>query len=127
VVLTGALEAPLGEVGAALEEKLVVRGRFAYYLGLRNAQLGLSSDETNDRPETLRRLGETAHLFTDAGAIFVTSVPELDEAEADLLRALARPADVAVFSIDTAGAADERATEVLEALTTRRIVPEYDL
>ena len=142
VALTGPESADLQALGAALEAKLLTQGRFAYYLGLKNALLGLQSDSV-DRPETLRRLGETAHLFTDAGAIFITSVPDLDANELDVLQTLASPADVltvtaagpetgvdapdlpnAVLTLKGGGTA-EQADRIVRLLAERQIVPEY--
>ena len=98
VLLTGSTEAPLAEVGQALEKALFEKGRFVYYLGLSNALLSLQSGQ-EDRPEVLRRLGETAHLFTDAGAVFIASLAGLDDTERQVLEALARPADVLTVGI----------------------------
>lgn len=98
VLLTGTSDAPLAEVAQALEKALFEKGRFVYYLGLSNALLGLQSGQ-EDRPEVLRRLGETAHLFTDAGAVFIASLAGLDDTERQVLEALARPADVLTVGI----------------------------
>jgi bifunctional enzyme CysN/CysC len=98
VLLTGTADAPLAEVGQALEKLLFEKGRFVYYLGLSNALLSLQAGQ-EDRPEVLRRLGETAHLFTDAGAVFIASLAGLDDTERQVLEALARPADVLTVGI----------------------------
>jgi bifunctional enzyme CysN/CysC len=151
VALTGPAEAGLEAVGAALEAALLAQGRFAYYLGLKNAQLGLHSDlkaqpDALDRPDTVRRLGETAHLFTDAGALFITSIPDLDADELEVLQALAKPADVvtvtvagpgtgvdspdlppAALSLPAGGTAAAKAAAIVKMLADRRIVPEYVL
>jgi bifunctional enzyme CysN/CysC len=98
VLLTGTTDAPLVEVGQALEKALFEKGRFVYYLGLSNASLSLQSGQ-EDRPDVLRRLGETAHLFTDAGAVFIASLAELDDTERQLLEALSKPAQVLTVGI----------------------------
>ena len=98
VLLTGTADAPLAEVGQALEKALFEKGRFVYFLGLSNALLSLQAGQ-EDRPEVLRRLGETAHLFTDAGAVFIASLAGLDDTERQVLEALARPADVLTVGI----------------------------
>jgi len=100
VVVTGA--GGLEALGTAVEARLLAQGRFAYYLGLKNALLGLA--DTGDRSEALRLLGETAHLFVDAGAVFVTSVPHLDADELEVLTALAHPADVVTVALADPGA-----------------------
>ncbi len=116
VLLTGGADAPLAEVGQALEKALFEKGRFVYYLGLSNALLSLQSGQ-EDRPEVLRRLGETAHLFTDAGAVFIASLAGLDDTERQVLEALSRPADVLTVGIGPT----ELATSV--PLTVRAEVP----
>lgn len=98
VLLTGQDEAELATLGAGLEAALLEGGRFVYYLGLKNALLGVGA-EAEDRAEVLRRLGETAHLFTDAGAIFITSVAGLEAAEFEALQALASPADILTVTV----------------------------
>jgi bifunctional enzyme CysN/CysC len=98
VLLTGTTDAPLAAVGQLLEKALFDKGRFVYYLGLSNALLGVQAGQ-EDRPEVLRRLGETAHLFTDAGAVFIASLAGLDDTERQVLEALARPADVLTVGI----------------------------
>jgi bifunctional enzyme CysN/CysC len=101
VVVTGARETNVMELAKHLEEKLFNNGRFVYFLGLSNALLGIQSDAGigEDRAEFLRRLGEVAHLFTDAGAILVTSLPDLDDYELAALVALNRPNDILVVSV----------------------------
>jgi len=153
VVLTGPEAADLTGLGAALEAELLTQGRFAYYLGLKNALLGLQADQeasagtgTLDRSETVRRLGETAHLFADAGALFVTSVPDLDADELEVLRALVRPAEVLTVAVPGPGTGTESpdlppvtldldpglspadgAHRIVRLLADRAIVPEYVL
>lgn len=151
VALTGPASTELEALGAAVEAALLAQGRFSYYLGLKNALLGLQSDQSGrsdavERPETIRRLGETAHLFTDAGALFITSVPDLDADELEVLQALAKPADVvtvtvagpetgvdspdlppAALSLPSTGSVAEKAARIVKMLAERRIVPEYVL
>jgi bifunctional enzyme CysN/CysC len=153
VVLTGPETADLTGLGVALEARLLAQGRFAYFLGLKNALLGLQADQEAspgtgalDRSETVRRLGETAHLFADAGAVFVTSVPDLDHDELQVLQALARPAGVLTVAVPGPGTGTESpdlppatldlapgltpataAEDVLRLLASKAILPEYDL
>jgi hypothetical protein len=47
----------------------------------------------------LRRLGEIAHLFTDAGAILITTASDLDDYELDMLTALNEPNETVVVNI----------------------------
>src|SRR3954453_7121583 len=59
-----------------LEHALVQRGRLAYVLDGDNARHGLNKNlgfSAADREENIRRIGEVAKLFADAGVITMTS------------------------------------------------------
>ena len=63
-------------VAIAAEKKLVEMGRAAYVLDGDNVRHGLNSNlgfSPEDRTENIRRIGEVAKLFTDAGMIVLTS------------------------------------------------------
>ncbi len=60
----------------ALEERLVSMGRLAYVLDGDNVRHGLNSDlgfAPADRDENIRRIGEVAALFADAGVIAIAA------------------------------------------------------
>ena len=60
----------------ALEHRLVALGRPAYVLDGDNVRRGLNADlgfRPEDRDENLRRVGEVAALFADAGIITIAS------------------------------------------------------
>ena len=88
-------------LGRAIEDYLHNCGRLAYYLGLSNQLLGLNADlgSLGGREEFLRRLGETAHLFTDAGLIVVTTIADLDDFELQTLDTLNQPGELLVVSV----------------------------
>ena len=121
VVVTGPREAKVAELAKRLEEKLFDHGRFVYFLGLSNALLGIQSDAGigDDRAEFLRRLGEIAHLFTDAGAILITALADLDDYELAALVALNLPNDILVVSIGD--------TELSSAPVGLRLPVDFDL
>ncbi len=59
-----------------LERALIERGAFAYVLDGDNVRHGLNRDlgfSAEDRVENIRRIGEVARLFTNAGAIVITA------------------------------------------------------
>ena len=118
VLLSGSDADELFRLGRALEEKLFLRGRYVYYLGLSSALSGLQADLAgqDDRWEFLRRLGEAAHLFTDAGTILITAVPDLDAEETNLLSRLANPTDL--FTVEAEQGVD---TETQVNNITRRL------
>jgi len=99
LVLTGSDGQALRRLAAGLEEKLFHEGHYVYYLGLGNSHAALNdiagssgqSGEGRSRDELIHHLGETAYLFTDAGTILITAVPDLDSAELTVLRELNKP------------------------------------
>jgi bifunctional enzyme CysN/CysC len=101
VVICGPQGSNMESLGRAVEEHLHHSGRLAYYLGLSNQLLGLNADLSvlGGREEFLRRLGETAHLFTDAGMIVVTTIADLDDFELETLDTLNRPGELVVVNI----------------------------
>ena len=60
----------------AVEARLVGRGVLAYVLDGDNVRLGLNRDlgfGPSDRAENIRRIGEVASLFVDAGVLVLTA------------------------------------------------------
>lgn len=60
----------------AVENALIERGHHAYVLDGDNIRRGLNKDlgfSPEDRKENIRRIGEVAHLFADAGVIAITA------------------------------------------------------
>ena len=101
VVICGPQGGDMESLGRAIEEHLHTCGRLAYYLGLSNQLLGLNIDLNvlGGREEYLRRLGETAHLFTDAGLIVITSIADLDDFELQTIDTLNQPGELVVVNI----------------------------
>jgi bifunctional enzyme CysN/CysC len=101
VVICGPQGGDMETLGRAVEEHLHNSGRLAYYLGLSNQLLGLNADLNvlGGREEFLRRLGETAHLFTDAGLIVITTIADLDDFELETLDTLNQPGELVVVNI----------------------------
>jgi bifunctional enzyme CysN/CysC len=101
VVICGPQGGAMESLGRAAEERLHHAGRLVYYLGLSNQLLGLNADLNvlGGREEFLRRLGETAHLFTDAGLIVITTIADLDDFELQTLDTLNQPGELVVVSV----------------------------
>jgi bifunctional enzyme CysN/CysC len=102
ILVTGVGEAELNDVAVRLERRLFEAGRYVYFLGLPNLMRGLGADVTFaelGRDEHVRRLGELARLFTDAGCILIATMPEMDAADARLVRSLSRPAETLVVAV----------------------------
>lgn len=74
--LTGLSGSGKSTLARRVEKRLVERGVLAYVLDGDNLRLGLNRDlgfGPEDRAENVRRLGEVARLFVDAGAIVLTA------------------------------------------------------
>ena len=151
VVLTGADGEALHELARDLEGRLFHAGGSAYYLGVTNLARGLdatmneaaaraAAHADEDRSEHLRRLGEVAHILGDAGQIVLTTVTDLDPAEAEILRILNEPNDMLVIRVGTDHHAvnadlvlapdtppDKAVAEAFRLLREREVVLEYYL
>jgi sulfate adenylyltransferase len=74
--LTGLSGSGKSTIASALQRKLFDRGCLVYILDGDNIRHGLNGDlgfSPGDRDENIRRIGEVAHLFADAGFIAITS------------------------------------------------------
>jgi adenylyl-sulfate kinase len=72
VWFTGLSGSGKSTIAAALEERLLATGRWAYRLDGDNLRHGVCSDlgfSRNDRAENARRVAEMALLFADAGSV----------------------------------------------------------
>ncbi len=100
IVLTGDSDAPLVQIAKALEEYLFLAKKNVYFLGITN--VGSPQDlfsAAQNREDFIYRLGETAHLFTEAGMLLISTVFNLDDSEADILKILNSPHDILVISL----------------------------
>ena len=57
------------------------------------------SEQSGDRDEYIRRLGEVSHLFTDAGLILITTVSDMDDYELDAIDTLNQPNDLLIVNV----------------------------
>lgn len=74
--LTGLSGSGKSSLAMALEKALITRGYACYVLDGDNVRRGLSADlgfSPEDRSENIRRVGEVASLFADAGLICITA------------------------------------------------------
>ncbi|MBN1291428.1 MAG: adenylyl-sulfate kinase [Candidatus Latescibacteria bacterium] len=77
VWFTGLSGSGKSTIACALEKKLITLGHLAYVLDGDNIRHNLNSDlgfSPEDRRENVRRIGELAVLFADAGLITVTAL-----------------------------------------------------
>ena len=103
IVITGGATALQSKVAKALEADLFQRGHNVYYLTTANLLSGLASDlpgSEGEREENIRRVGELARIFTDAGQIFITNIPGLDSFEIETLKILNSPNEILVLDLE---------------------------
>jgi adenylylsulfate kinase len=78
-------------LSVALEEALFQRGKLVYRLDGDNIRHGLNKNlgfSPEDRTENIRRIGEVAKLFVDAGIITMTAFISPYQADRELVRQL---------------------------------------
>jgi bifunctional enzyme CysN/CysC len=89
VWLTGLSCSGKTTIAAELERQLFERGKLSYVLDGDNVRHGLCADlgfSPEDRCENIRRVGEVAKLFADAGVICVTAFISPYRADRDAIR-----------------------------------------
>ena len=96
VWMTGLSAAGKSTIAVELEKLLLERHKHAYRLDGDNIRMGLNKNlgfSAEDRAENIRRIGEVAKLFADAGVIAITSFISPYKKDRDLVRAGAKPGD----------------------------------
>ncbi len=91
VWFTGLSGSGKSTIAAALEDRLVAGGRPAYLLDGDNLRHGLNGDlgfDPTARDENVRRTGEVARLFADAGMVALVSLVSPYAAARDAVRAV---------------------------------------
>ena len=91
VWFTGLSGSGKSTVAVAVEKALWDRGVRTYILDGDNVRHGLNSNlgfSPEDRTENIRRIGEVAKLFTDAGLVVFTSFISPYRADRDLVRSI---------------------------------------
>ena len=103
VWLTGLSGSGKSTIAVAAEKALTERGCHAYVLDGDNIRHGLNKNlgfSPDDRTENIRRIGEVAKLFTDAGVIVFTSFISPYRADRDAVRALMEKGDFLEVLVD---------------------------
>ena len=96
VWMTGLSAAGKSTIAVELEKLLLERHKHAYRLDGDNIRMGLNKNlgfSAEDRAENIRRIGEVAKLFADAGVIAITSFISPYKKDRDLVRAGSKPGD----------------------------------
>ncbi|MBT8467704.1 MAG: adenylyl-sulfate kinase [Myxococcales bacterium] len=91
-------------IGHRVERMLVERGAFAYVLDGDNIRHGLNSDlgfAPEERAENIRRIGEVARLFADAGGLVLSAFISPYRKDRDRVRGLMGPGEFVEVFVDT--------------------------
>jgi len=87
ILLTGKIGVDKKTIAKNLEKKLFEAGCKTYFLGIGNLLRGLDVDlDKKARNEHVRRMGEVAHIWMDAGLIVVATASNLNDEELRLLQ-----------------------------------------
>jgi adenylylsulfate kinase len=103
VWLTGLSGSGKSTIAVDLEKRLWERGVRAYILDGDNIRHGLNKNlgfSPDDRTENIRRIGEVAKLFTEAGMVALTAFISPYRADRDQVRALMKEGDFVEVYID---------------------------
>src|SRR5688572_15567469 len=111
VWLTGLSAAGKSTMAVMLERMLIEQGRLTYRLDGDNVRHGLNSNlgfTAEDRAENIRRVGEVAKLFTDAGVIVIASFISPYRKDRDAVRAMMPAGDFVEVYVKVSVEAAER-------------------
>ena len=89
-------------IAVALEQSLYQMGKLSYRLDGDNVRLGINKNlgfSEEDRKENIRRIGEVAKLFGDAGTISLSSFISPYKNDRDEVRALHEAANIAFVEV----------------------------
>ena len=101
--LTGLSGSGKSTIAVGAEHQMVSRGHLAYVLDGDNVRHGLNKNlgfSPEDRTENIRRIGEVAKLFADAGVIVLTSFISPYRADRDAVRASVAEGDFLEVYVD---------------------------
>ena len=99
---TGLSASGKSTIASALEQALVNQGVNSYRLDGDNIRFGLNKNlgfSAEDRAENIRRIGEVAKLFADAGSVTLTSFISPYRADRDQARQLHDDAGLKFFEV----------------------------
>jgi len=127
--LTGLSGSGKSTIAVGVEQELIQRGYLAYVLDGDNIRHGLNRNlgfSPADRAENIRRIGEVAKLFADAGVIVLTSFISPYRADRDAVRALLPMGDfVEAYISATVETCESRDVKGLYAKARAGQIPEF--
>jgi bifunctional enzyme CysN/CysC len=129
VWLTGLSGSGKSTIATELERELFNLGKQAYVLDGDNVRHGLCSDlafSPNDRRENIRRIGEVAKLFADAGVVCITAFISPYRADRELARSMVKPGQFIEIFVDAPlGVCEERDPKGLYAKARANEIAEF--
>jgi adenylylsulfate kinase len=111
VWMTGLSASGKSTIAVILEQMLLHKKKHAYRLDGDNIRMGLNKNlgfSAEDRAENIRRIGEVAKLFTDAGVIAITSFISPYKKDRDAVRSSSKPGEFIEVYINVSLAAAEK-------------------
>lgn len=109
--MTGLSGAGKSTIADLVEQRLIQMGKLAYRLDGDNLRHGLNAGlgfTAADRAENVRRAGEVAKLFADAGLIVIVSLISPYRKDRDAIRASVAPGDFIETHVNVSLATAER-------------------
>jgi bifunctional enzyme CysN/CysC len=126
--LTGLSAAGKTTIAMEVEHQLLRKGKQVYVLDGDNVRQGLNSDlgfSPEDRTENIRRVGEVAHLFAQAGIIVITAFISPYRSDRDSVRAIRPQAFHEVFVNADVDECAKRDPKGLYARALKGEIPEF--
>jgi len=111
VWMTGLSASGKSTIAVILEQMLLQKHKQAYRLDGDNIRMGLNKNlgfSAEDRAENIRRIGEVAKLFADAGLIAITSFISPYLKDRDAVRAANKPGEFIEVYVQTSLAEAEK-------------------
>jgi adenylylsulfate kinase len=109
--MTGLSASGKSTIAVILEQMLLHKHKQAYRLDGDNIRMGLNKNlgfSAEDRAENIRRIGEVAKLFADAGLIAITSFISPYKKDRDAVRAANKPGEFIEVYVQTSLAEAEK-------------------
>ncbi len=126
---TGLSGAGKSTLAHAVERRLYERHCSTFVFDGDNVRHGLCSDlgfSPQDREENIRRVGEMAKLFTEAGVIAITAFISPFRADRERVRALVAPGDfIEVYCRCPVEICEQRDVKGLYAKARQGLIPEF--
>jgi bifunctional enzyme CysN/CysC len=111
IIVTGEKGAGRKTLAGMLEEQLFRDGKLVYYLGVGSVLYGVNADlkrgDGNNWHEHLRRIGEIANIFLDAGLILILTAIELTQEDLKVMQTI-----INSNQIETAWVGDTVTTDI---------------